>query len=227
MKVSRYFLPHILALSTSSPFWMGRETGPKSYRSIQWRNFPRTGVPPTFETYASYERIVRMLVKSNTIPDASKIWWHIRPHHLYPTLKFRLCDICTRVDEAVCIVAIFQALIAKLWKLRPDNLSFWVCPLALIEENKWRAVRDGVEGNLLDLGQESERPAKEVIGELVSWFLDDVLDDLGSRKEVEYAYMILDEGTSAGRQLATLERTGDLKAVVDQLVSETSEGIRP
>jgi glutamate---cysteine ligase / carboxylate-amine ligase len=227
MRVSRYFLPHILALSTSSPFWMGRETGLKSYRSVQWRNFPRTGVPPTFETYAGYEKIVSMLVKSNAIPDASKIWWDIRPHHLYPTLEFRLCDICTRVDEAVCIAAIFQALIAKLWKLRRDNLSFRLYPLSLIEENKWRAVRYGVAGNLLDLGQEAERPAKEVIGELVSWFLDDVLDDLGSRKEVEYAFKILDEGTSADLQLATFERTGDLKAVVNQLVSETAEGIRP
>ncbi len=225
MKVSRYFLPHVLALSTSSPFWIGRHTGLKSYRSVQWRNFPRTGVPPTFEAYAEYEKIVRMLVKANAIPDASKIWWDIRPHHLYPTLEFRICDMCTRVDEAVCIAAIFQALVAKLWKLRRDNMSFRVYPLALIKENKWRAVRYGVEGNLLDLGQESERPARDVIHELVAWFLDDVLDDLGSREEVEYAFKILDEGTSADRQIATFERTGDLKAVVDQLVIETAEGV--
>lgn len=226
MTVSRYFLPHILALSTSSPFWMGRNTGLKSYRSIQWRNFPRTGVPPTFQTYADYEKIVRMLVSANAIPDASKIWWDIRPHHLYPTLEFRICDMCTRIDEAVCIAAIFQALVAKLWKVRRDNMSFRVYPLPLIEENKWRAVRYGVEGNLLDLGQEAERPAKQVIHELVAWFLDDVLDELGSRKEVEYAFKILEGGTSADRQLATFEETGDLKAVVDQLVVETAEGVR-
>jgi carboxylate-amine ligase len=225
MTVSRYFLPHILALSTSSPFWMGRETGLKSYRSVQWRNFPRTGVPPTFRSHAEYQEIVRMLVKSNAIPDASKIWWDIRPHHLYPTLEFRLCDICTKVEEAVCIAAIFQALVAKLWKLRRDNLSFRVYPLALIEENKWRAVRYGVAGNLLDLGQEAERPARELIRELVSWFLDDVLDDLGSRKEVEYAFEILEGGTSADRQLATFQETGDLKAVVDRLIRETAEGV--
>jgi glutamate---cysteine ligase / carboxylate-amine ligase len=225
MTVSRYFLPHVLALSTSSPFWIGRNTGLKSYRSVQWRNFPRTGVPPTFQSWADYEKIVQMLVRANSIPDASKIWWDIRPHHLYPTLEFRICDICTRVDEAVCIAAIFQALVAKLWKLRRDNMSFRVYPMALIDENKWRAVRYGVEGNLLDLGQEAERPARDLIHELVGWFLDDVLDELGSRKEVEYALTILDRGTSADRQLATFRETGDLKAVVDRLVEETAEGV--
>jgi carboxylate-amine ligase len=225
MKVSRYFLPHILALSTSSPFWMGRDTGVKSYRSIQWRNFPRTGIPPMFEAYAEYEHIVQALVNANAIEDASKIWWDLRPHHLYPTLEFRLCDICTRVDEAVCIAAIFQAIVAKLWKLRRDNLTFRVYPLSLIEENKWRAVRYGVEGNLLDLGQGRERPARELIEQLIGWFLDDVLDDLGTRKEVEYAFEILERGTSADRQLATFAETGDLKDVVRRLVVETAEGI--
>ena len=224
MKVSRYFLPHILALSTSSPFWMGRTTGLRSYRSVQWRNFPRTGIPPTFSSYAEYEHIVRSLVNANAIPDASKIWWDLRPHHLYPTLEFRLCDICTRIDEAVCIAAIIQALVAKLWKLRRDNMTFRVYPLSLIEENKWRAVRYGVAGNLLDLGRETERPARELLEELIGWFLDDVLDDLGSRAEVEYAYTIFERGTSADRQLAVFEETGDLKAVVDHLVAETREG---
>jgi carboxylate-amine ligase len=225
MRVSRYFLPHILALSTSSPFCMGRTTGLKSYRSVQWRNFPRTGIPPTFSTYAEYEHILQSLVNANAIDDASKIWWDARPHHLYPTLEFRICDICTRVDEAVCISAIIQAIVAKLWKLRRDNMTFRVYPLSLIEENKWRAVRYGVSGNLLDLGKETERPAKELIEELIGWFLDDVLDDLGSREQVEYAYTILEGGTSADRQLATFEETGDLKRVVDQLVAETAEGV--
>lgn len=225
MKVARYFLPHILALSSSSPFWIGRNTGLKSYRSVLWRNFPRTGLPPTFETFADYEKIVRVLVKANAIPDASKIWWDMRPHHLYPTLEFRMCDMCTRVDEAVCIAAMLQALVAKLWKLRCDNMSFRVYPLSLIEENKWRAVRYGVQGNLVDFGQEIERPARQVIHELLEWFLEDVVDELGSREQVEYALKILDEGTSADRQLATFEETGDLKAVVDQLVRETAEGV--
>ena len=224
MKVARYFLPHILALSTSSPFWEGRKTGLKSYRSVQWRNFPRTGIPPTFTTYAEYEKIVRSLISANAIQDPSKIWWDLRPHHLYPTLEFRVCDICTRVDEAVCIAAIIQALVAKLWKLRRDNLTFRVYPLSLIDENKWRAVRYGVSGNLLDLGKETERPARELIEELVGWFLDDVLDDLGSRREVEYAFTILERGTSADRQLETFAETGDLRAVVNRLIEETAEG---
>ena len=224
MRVSRYFLPHILALTTSSPFWIGRNTGLKSYRSVLWRNFPRTGVPPTFETYADYEKIVRVLVNANAIPDASKIWWDIRPHHLYPTLEFRLCDMCTRVDEAVCIAAIFQAVVAKLWKMRRDNMSFRVYPLSLIEENKWRAVRYGVEGKLLDLGQEAERPARDVIHEFLD-FLSDVVDELGTREQIEYAFKIMEEGTSADRQLATFAETGDLRAVVDQLVLQTAEGV--
>ena len=227
MKVSRYFLPHILALSTSSPFWMGRDTGVKSYRSVQWRNFPRTGIPPTFGTFAEYEHILNALVNASAIEDASKIWWDLRPHHLYPTLEFRLCDICTRVDEAVCIAAIIQAIVAKLWKLRRDNMTFRVYPLSLIEENKWRAVRYGVAGNLLDLGQESEVPARELIEQLIGWFLDDVLDDLGTRKQVEYALEILDGGTSADRQLATFAETGDMKFVVERLIAETAEGILP
>ncbi len=226
MKVARYFLPHVLALSSSSPFWIGRDTGLRSYRSVQWRNFPRTGIPPTFATHAEYEHIVRSLVNANAIPDASKIWWDLRPHHLYPTLEFRVCDMCTRVDEATCIAAIIQALVAKLWKLRRDNMTFRVYPLSLIEENKWRAVRYGVSGNLLDLGRETERPARELIEELIGWFLDDVLDDLGSREQVEYAFTILEEGTSADRQLRTFAETGDLKKVVDRLVSETVEDVR-
>jgi len=225
MRVSRYFIPHILALSTSSPFWMGRNTGLKSYRSVQWRNFPRTGVPPTFNSHADYEHILRMLVASRSIEDASKIWWDIRPHHLYPTLEFRFCDICTRVDEAVCIAAILQAIVAKLWKLRQDNMTFRVYPLSLIEENKWRAVRYGVAGNLIDLGKETERPAQELLEELIGWFLDDVLDDLGSRKDVEYAFKIMEGGSSADRQIRTFEETGDVKAVVDQLIAETAEGV--
>ena len=133
--------------------------------------------------------------------------------------------MCTRVDEAVCVAAILQALVAKLWKLRRDNLSFRLYPLSLIEENKWRAVRYGVEGNLLDLGQEAERPARQVIQELLEWFLADVVDELASREQVEYALKIIEEGTSADCQLATFEKTGDLKEVVDQLVRETAEGV--
>ena len=225
MNVMRYLLPHILCLSTSSPFWMGRTTGLKSYRSIIFRNFPRSGIPRVFQSYEDYNYLVETLVRTNTIPNASKIWWDVRPNSSYPTIEFRICDVCTRVDEAICIAAIFQAIVAKLWKLRRDNLTFRVYPHDLIEENKWRAVRYGLDGKLIDFGKQEERPARELIREMIEWFIGDVIDELGSRKEVEYAYRILQEGSSADRQLATLQQTGDMKAVVDQLIRETSEGL--
>jgi len=225
MNVVRYLLPHILCLSTSSPFWMGRNTGLKSYRSIIFRNFPRSGIPRVFQSYEDYNYLVETLVRTNTIPNASKIWWDVRPNSSYPTIEFRICDVCTRVDEAICIAAIFQAIVAKLWKLRRDNLTFRVYPHDLIEENKWRAVRYGLDGKLIDFGKQEERPARELIREMIEWFIGDVIDELGSRKEVEYAYRILQEGSSADRQLATFQQTGDMKAVVDQLIRETSEGL--
>jgi carboxylate-amine ligase len=225
MNVARYFLPHVLCLSASSPFWMGRNTGLKSYRSIIFRHFPRSGVPPLFTSWAELSGLVDCLMRTNSIPDGTKLWWDVRPNWKYPTLEFRVCDVCTRLDEAVCVAALFQALIAKLWKLRRDNLTFRLYPLSLIEENKWRAVRYGLDGKLLDLGREAELPARELVRELIEWFLDDVLDDLGSRKEVEYAFRILAHGSSADRQLATFQRTGDLKDVVDQLIRETEEGV--
>ncbi len=225
MNVVRYLLPHVLCLSTSSPFWMGRTTGLKSYRSIIFSNFPRSGIPRTYNSWDEFSSMVETLVRTNTIPDGSKIWWDVRPNHSYPTLEFRICDVCTRVDEAVCIAAIFQAIIAKLWKLRRDNLSFRVYPAELIQENKWRAVRYGLDGKLIDFGKQEELPARDLIREMIEWFIGDVVDELGSRQEVEYAYRILQEGSSADRQLATYKRTGDFKAVVDQLIQETSEGV--
>ncbi len=225
MNVARYLLPHVLCLSTSSPFWMGRNTGLKSYRSIIFRNFPRSGIPRVFQSWADFNYLVDTLVQTNTIPNGSKIWWDVRPNWSYPTLEFRICDVCTRVDEAICIAAILQAIIAKLWKLRRDNLSFRVYPLELIEENKWRAVRYGLDGKLIDFGKQQEVEARVLIRELIEWFIGDVIDELGSRQEIEYAYRILQEGSSADRQLSIFERTGDLKAVVDQLIQETSEGV--
>jgi carboxylate-amine ligase len=225
MNVARYLMPHVMCLSNSSPFWVGRNTGLKSYRSIIFRNFPRTGIPRTLNSWADYQRLVETLVKTHCIPDGTKIWWDLRPNWNYPTLEFRVCDVCTRVDEAVCIAAIFQAIIAKLWKLRCDNMTFRVYPAEFVEENKWRAVRYGLDGKLIDFGRQAELPARELIREMIEWFLDDVLDELGSRQEVEYAFHILDEGSSADRQLKTFEQTGDLKAVVDQIVAETMEGV--
>lgn len=225
MNVARYMMPHLLCLSTSSPFWVGRNTGLKSYRSIIFRGFPRTGIPPILRGWNEYQEKIELLVKTHCIPDGTKIWWDVRPNWNFPTLEVRICDVCTRVDEAICLAAIFQAIIFKLWKLRRDNMTFRVYASGLIEENKWRAVRYGLDGKMIDFGKQAELPARELIREMIEWFIGDVVDELGSRKEVEYAYKILEEGTSADRQLATYERTGDLKAVVDQLIQETEEGV--
>jgi carboxylate-amine ligase len=225
MNVSRYFLPHILCLSSSSPFWMGRNTGLKSYRSVVFRNFPRTGVPRIMRGWADFKELQETLVATRCIPDGSKIYWDLRPHHAYPTLEFRFLDVCTRVEEAVCVGAILQAIIAKLWKLRRDNMTFRLYPSDLIEENKWRSVRYGLDGNLIDFGKQKESSARALIREMLEWFVDDVVDDLGSRAEVMYALRIMEEGSSADRQLAVYERTGDLKDVVDHLIAETEEGV--
>jgi carboxylate-amine ligase len=227
MNVARYLLPHVLCLSTSSPFWQARRTGLKSYRSIVFRNFPRTGVPPIMRSRSDYDELLGALVATRSVPDGSKIWWDVRPHHLYPTLEFRVCDVCTRVDEAVCIAAILQAIVAKIWKLRRDNLTFRVYPSAMVEENKWRAVRFGLDGKLIDFGKQQELPARELISEMLQWFVDDVVDELGSRREVEYAFEIMKHGTSADRQLKVFDETGDLKRVVDRVIAETAEGVRP
>lgn len=226
MNVSRYFVPHILCLSTSSPFWAGRNTGLKSYRSIIFRHFPRSGIPPTFGDWSEYEGMVKTMVKTRCIPDGSKIWYDVRPNWSYPTLEFRVCDVCTTVDEAVCVAALFQAIIAKLWKLRRDNMTFRTYPTELIEENKWRAVRYGLDGKLLDLGKEIEVPARDLIHEMIDWFLRDVIDELGTRKECEYAYKIMERGSSADRQLKVFEQSGgNPQAVVNHLIAETREGI--
>jgi glutamate---cysteine ligase / carboxylate-amine ligase len=224
MNEARYFLPHLLAFSTSSPFWMGRNTGVKSYRSVLWSRFPRTNVPPDFSSFDEFRNFVELLVKTGSIEDGSKIWWDLRPHHLYPTLEFRICDAATRVDETICFAALFQAICAKLLKLRRQNLGFRKYAPRLIRENKWRALRFGIQGNLIDFGREQEVPERDLGEELLD-FLDDVVDELGSRTEVEYLRTILDEGTSADRQLRVFAETGDLNAVVDHIVTETATGL--
>jgi len=222
--VARYFLPHILALSTSSPFWLTRNTGFKSYRSIIFSNFPRTGIPSEFASFHEFESYVDLLIKTGCIDDGKKIWWDIRPHPYFNTLEVRICDLCTRVDEALTVVALVQAVMVKIYKLFTDNMTFRVYDRLLINENKWRAVRYGIDGELIDFGKQQSIPARKLIPELVN-FVDDVVDDLGSRQAVAYALKILETGTSADRQLATYERTGDFNAVVDQVVAETLEGV--
>jgi carboxylate-amine ligase len=224
MNMVRYFLPHLLALSTSSPFWMGRDTGLKSFRTTVFRRFPRTGVPEQFESWSAYENFVNLLVKLHCIDDGKKIWWDVRPHPTFGTLEFRMCDVTTKVEEAVAIAALTQAIVVKLYKLYKRNQGWRLYRRALIEENKWRAARYGVEGKLIDFGKEEEVPMRSLIPELLE-LVDDVLDELGSRSAVEYVHTILNEGTSAERQLRVYQQTGDLKAVVRHLVAETRAGV--
>jgi len=224
MNASRYFLPHVLALTTSSPFWMGHNTGLKSYRSEIFKQFPRTDIPDHFDSYPGFQRYVELLVKTGCINDGKKIWWDCRPHPVFPTLEFRICDIPTRVDDTVAIAALFQAIVAKLTKLMEKNLGFRLYRRMLIQENKWRAVRWGLEGKMIDFGKQKEVPTRDLVLELLD-FVDDVLDDLGSRKEIEHIHTILDRGTSAEEQLRVYNETNDLKAVVDRLMELTMENV--
>lgn len=224
MNQARYFLPHLLALTTSSPFWQGRETGLKSYRSVVFESLPRTGIPPAFRSWAEYARVVETLQKTNCIDDASKIWWDIRPHHTFPTIEFRIADICTKVDEAICIAALVVAIVAKLVKLRRENQSWRPYRHHMLTENKWRAVRYGIDGKLIDYGRQEEVPMRFLALELLE-VLDDVLDEVGVRDEASYVHTILKEGTSADRQLKVYQKTNDLKAVVDHLIAETRQEV--
>src|ERR671921_1335811 len=175
MNAARYFLPHVLALSTSSPFWLGINTGLKSYRSEVFKKFPRTDIPDHFDSYALFESYIKFLLDTNCISGPKKIWWDVRPHPFFPTLEFRVCDIPTRVDDTVAITALFQAIVARLDKLIDKNLGFRLYRRMLIQENKWRAVRYGLDGKLLDLGKQKEVPARDLIRELLE-FVDPVLD---------------------------------------------------
>ena len=176
-------------------------------------------------SWAEYQRFVDTLVETNCIDEPTKIWWDIRPNPKYPTLEFRFADICTRVDEAFCIAALMLAIVAKLIKLRRANVRWRDYRRNLITENKWRAVRYGIDGKLIDFGKRKEVPLRTLLPELLE-LIDDVVDDLGMREEVDYVHTILERGTSADRQLAVYRETGDLKAVVDHLVAETIEGCR-
>jgi glutamate---cysteine ligase / carboxylate-amine ligase len=224
MNMARYFLPHLLALSTSSPFWMGRNTGLKSFRTTVFRRFPRTGIPDHFSSWSEYEDYVNLLVRLHCIDNAKKIWWDVRPHPTFGTLEFRVFDVATRLDEAIAIAALTQAIVVKLHRLYTRNIGFRMYPRALIEENKWRAARWGVEGKLIDFGKQAEVPMQELGQELLE-FTYDVAGDLGSRSALEPIHRILRDGTSAERQLRVFKETGDLKEVVKHIVAETSAGV--
>ena len=225
MNAIRYLLPHLLALSTSSPFWLGVNTGLKSYRSEVFARFPRTGgIPDYFESRGAFEQYVELLVKTGCIDDGKKIYWDVRPHPVFPTLEFRICDIPTRVDDTIAIAALFQAMVAKVNKLLDSNLTFRPHHKMLIEENKWRALRYGLDGKMIDFGKGTEVPVRELIRELLE-FVDDVVDDLRSRKEIRHIRTILNRGTSADEQLRVWHETEDINAVVDRLIELTMENV--
>ncbi len=225
MNAARYFLPHILAMTTSSPFWLGHNTGLKSYRSEVFKKFPRTEIPDHFESYQQYQSYLDLLIHMNCIQDGSKIWWDVRPHYKFPTLEFRVCDIPTRVDDTIAIAALFQAIVARLHQLIDENLGFRIYHRRLILENKWRAIRYGLDGKLLDLGKQKEVPVKDLIRELLD-FVEPVVTPLGSRHEIEHIHTILDRGTSADEQLRVYEESGgDFNAVVDMLMKNTLENV--
>ncbi len=225
MNAARYFIPHILALSTNSPFWLGMNTGLKSYRCKVFDKFPRTNIPDYFPSWGEYERFIGLLVKTNCMDNAKKIWWDIRPHPFFNTLEFRVCDIPMRVDETIALAALIQATVVKLYKLYAQNQGFRLYRRALIMENKWRASRYGIEGQLVDFGKEKEVPERELLEEYLA-FVDDVLDELDSRQEVGYVREIMRMGTGADRQLRVYaESGGDLMKVMDYIIQETSVGL--
>jgi carboxylate-amine ligase len=220
----RYFLPHIFALSVNSPFWCGQNTGWQSYRAKVFERFPRTGIPPTFNTLADYDQYVDTLVRTRCIDNPKKIWWDVRPHPFFPTLEYRICDVPMRVDETICFAALFQALTVKLYRIYRSNMTWRSYRPALVNENKQRAARFGVSGKLIDFGRREEVPFAELLNELLQ-FVDDVVDELGSRNEVNYAWEIMRRGTGADRQLAAYAQRNDLKDVVDAIVAETEYGV--
>jgi len=225
MNEACYFLPHLLAISTNSPFWLGRNSGLKSFRSKVFDRFPRTSIPEYFDSPAEFDDFVRILVKTNSIDNGKKIWWDVRPHPFFETIEFRVCDIPMRLDETVTIAALIQAICAKLYRLRVQNLGWRRYRRALILENKWRASRYGIDGKLIDFGKEVEVPFRDLAAEMLE-FVDDVVDELGSRREVNALNWILQNGTGADRQLKVYAAAGgDLKKVVDYICEETSHGL--
>jgi carboxylate-amine ligase len=219
----RYFLPHILALSTSSPFWLGRHTGLKSIRSEIFKRFPRTGIPGHFESYASFQAFVELLVKTGCIDNAKKIWWDVRAHPFFDTVEIRICDMTTRIDDTLAIAALIQAVMGKLYLLYRRNLAFRYYSRELIEENKWRAVRYGLDGQLIDFGKREQVPVRSLIYELLE-FVSEAAEIFQSQDELSRVRAILAEGTSADRQLAVYAKTGSVQAVVDDLIEQSMIG---
>ncbi|MEQ1554354.1 MAG: carboxylate-amine ligase [Ferruginibacter sp.] len=213
---ARYFLPHVFALSTNSPFWEGRQTGYKSFRTKVFEKFPRTGIPDQFESIEAYDNYIKLLVKTNCIDNAKKIWWDLRVHPFFNTVEFRICDIPMTTHETIAIAGIFQAICAKLYKLHSQNLNFMMYHRRLITENKWRASRYGIDGSMIDFGKQTEVNTRVLIYELLD-FIDDVVPHLGSANAISYVHKMLEHGTGADRQLKVFEESKSLVKVVDYI----------
>lgn len=224
MNAVRYFLPHVFALSVNSPFWCGQDTGWKSYRAKVFERFPRTGLPDHFKSADEYDAYVATLVQTNCIDNPKKIWWDVRPHPFFPTLEYRICDVPMRIDETICLAALFQALTVKLYRIHRKNMGWRIYRRALLDENKLRAARFGTGGKLIDFGKAEEVPFVALLDELLE-FIDDVVDELGSRRETSYAREIVARGTGADRQLAVFAQRRDLRDVVDYIADETEFGV--
>src|SRR5690242_13321739 len=224
MNQARYFLPHIYALSVNSPFWVGRDTGLKGYRLKVFERFPRTGIPDAFESLSEYEDYCKLLVKTGCIDNPKKIWWDIRLHPVFDTLEVRVCDAQSRVDDTLAIAALIQAIISKLFKLLRQNTTFRLYRRRLLDENRWRATRYGIDGMLIDFGRETEVEERSLLNELLEFVASEV-DQFGTQREMAHIEQIMREGTGADRQLAIWEQTHDMKAVVDHIVIETYEGL--
>jgi carboxylate-amine ligase len=228
MNQLRYFVPHLLVLATSSPFWQGEDSGLKSYRLAIVDNLPRTGLPGRFDSFAEYQRTVDVLIRVGVIEDASKIWWDIRPSARFPTLELRATDVCTRLDDAIAVAALTVCLTRMLWRLRRQNQSWRTYPVVLLEENRWRAQRYGVRGSLFDFGKGALVPFADLVEEILTLVAEDSAA-LGCEAEIAHTRTIVREGTSADCQVARYEaalRAGlgyetALAAVVDTLVTET------
>jgi len=227
-----YFLPHLLALSASSPFWRGEDTGLKSYRLAVFNELPRTGLPEVFDSYGEYERHLRILVDAGLIEDGSKLWWDVRPSVRFPTLEMRIADVCTRLDDGICIAAIYRCLLRMLWRLRRANQRWRRYARMLIDENRWRAQRYGLDEGLVDFGRGEIVPYADLVEEIIVLVREDA-EFFGCTAEVEHAREILRRGTSAHRQRAVFaqaleggaSREDALKAVVDMLIEETVAGL--
>jgi carboxylate-amine ligase len=232
MNQATYFLPHLLALSTSSPFWQGRATGLKAYRPTIFGDLPRSGLPETFASAEEYHLFVRQLSETGLCDDPTKIWWDLRPSHKFSTLEMRVCDVCTRLDDAIAIAALFQAILATLYRLRERNQTWRRYRRTLIEENKWLAQRHGVRAELADFGVAARKPFARLLEELIGIVRDEA-ERLGCLAEVEATRSIVERGTSADQQLAAHERAraegADEQeaciAVVDWLIGETRAGL--